>query len=455
MTAHPATDDAPTVSASRLLVVGDAFVDYSADVRRVRLGGIFHAARALDALGTTYALAYVAPSYLEGSIRRFARELGAAEAVRVGLVDGSPHVIIARESTEAGDQGYEEILRDQTSVAWDPTAWAEVLETFRPTDVLIVPGRFPVADALMAARTAGAATHMDAQYDADVPALAAQAGGPFATVFMSTSAAPFRDAAGEDPTRLRALIHEGVASTLVLKENRGGSRAMSSTGTAEAPAFPTDTAHSIGVGDCFDCAWLTARTTDTPEAQLTRASYYAGLYAGTWSHVEFRAAVRAARRRHADVVAQPGVRLPWERRRARPVYLAAPDFPDVDTGPLDALDAALRYHGFAPRRPVRENGLYRPDMSRGEARTLYAADLSILYDAGLVVAVALTADPGTFTELGVAAARGTPTILWDPRGLGRNLFAAHTAGRVCASLSEVIDATFELFAAAAPEDPNA
>jgi nucleoside 2-deoxyribosyltransferase len=139
-----------------------------------------------------------------------------------------------------------------------------------------------------------------------------------------------------------------------------------------------------------------------------------------------------------------GVRLPWERRPDKNIYIAAPDFPTVDTRLLDELDAALRYHNFTPRRPILENGLADSSMSASLRRGLHAKDVALLEQCDLMIAVPISPDPGTFAELGWFSRSGKPTILFDPHRLARNFFVEGSAARVCETLGSVVDAVYEV-----------
>lgn len=450
---------------ARVLIIGDVFVDCALDAvagePRVRLGGVFHAAHALNAFGVPYAIAYWAPEYLQDDITRFAGELGAEAATRVGIVRGAPSVMLIREAREAGDQGYDDILRDARQTTWDAAALASCVERVGPTDALVVPGAYPLASVVSMLVHAGVALHVDTQYDTDLDVLWSAIGDcTCSTLFLSTSSRIFHDSMGGDPGRARDIMPSDRVADIVLKENRGGSRAIlaSRSGTgedehADAPSFPVATAHSVGVGDCFDCAWVASNPAEGAGRRLRRAAYLAARYAATWDQERFRDTVRGALAVDDEVVALAGARVAWERRPDHAIYLAAPDFPDVDTTSLDALEAALRYHNFSVHRPVRDCGLYTDSMSPREARSLYAADRSLLDTAALVIAVPLTPDPGTFTELGLAHGLGIRTILWAQERGHHNLFAFETATRVTRSLAGVIDETFALIRCAPGMQP--
>jgi nucleoside 2-deoxyribosyltransferase len=425
----------------RILLVGEVFVDQHRDHGLIRLGGVFHAARALHACGVNYGVAYVAPSYLDGSCAKFLSELRAT-FLKVGDVTGAPNVMQITRSGEAGDQGYDDLLRIDRQVAWNSSALSSIVNAFHPTDALLMAGAFPIADALETLHPTGCQLHVDVDHVDDLSAIAHR---PH-TLFASTSGQPFRALPKPDIGLLRGALTSTGATTLILKENRGGARAYAQDSEAgwEAPAFPTSTLHSVGVGDCFNAVWVASKADDSPTQRLRRASYIASSYASTFSHDEFCSEVQAACSLEDDIEAMHGVRVPWEFRPSVSIYLAAPDFPDVDTSVLDELESALKYHNFRPRRPIKENGLGQANMSPASRRELYARDIQLMADCALLIALPLTVDPGTFCELGWFAATGKPTILFDPRRQTTNLFAANVARRYCTNLTAVIDNTFDL-----------
>lgn len=431
----------PLDPSTQIVVIGEVFVDVAVEAQLVRLGGIFHAARALDASKVPYSLAYIAPEYLSTAILDYAQKLGAQEAVGIGTTVGGPAVLLAYDLTEAGQRSNYELLRDSKTSTFDPSTLGNLLSKFRPTDILIFPGRYPVEEIVRLSHASGARVHIDAQYDADPVALAAAVRAPFHTVFFSKSAqVPARQI-----DRWSTDLLSRTANVVVWKENRGGSRAiMADNRTIAAPAFPTRTVHSIGVGDCFDCIWIAGHESENSVERLTRASYYASLYASTLHHEEFCREVQGAASMDAMILSARGVRIPWETRQKYTIYIAAPDFPNVDISPLDMLCSALAYHNFRGYRPIQENGLYTAETAPGEALRIYNSDRGALERAAVVVAVPLTSDPGTFAELGYAAAAGIPSILWDVKRVPENLFAWRCASRVCMTIAEVIDAIFEL-----------
>jgi nucleoside 2-deoxyribosyltransferase len=138
-----------------------------------------------------------------------------------------------------------------------------------------------------------------------------------------------------------------------------------------------------------------------------------------------------------------GCRIPWEDRPSVSIYVAAPDFDWVDTTLLDQLETALRYHNFSPHRPVKENG--QVDVADGRAvAEAFVADMELLTGARLVIGVRLFNDVGMLLEVGWAAGRGIPVILWDPSGRFDNVWIAELPDRRATTLEEVVRQVFSV-----------
>ena len=427
--------------AKRVLIIGEVFVDHHLDQSRVRLGGLFHVARAMDALGVDYAAAYVCPSYLNRDCESFLSDLHARKRTKIGDVIGAPNVIEIGESGEAGSQGYDDLLRAQREIIWNVPALRELSSNYQPTDLFVLSGAI-TPDVLDSILHSDARLHVDLDHDSDGTWTSA---APY-TAFCSTSGESFRQC-NRDPHALHQHWSNAGASVVILKENRGGSRvwiAKNSDGAIEAPSYPTDTDHSVGVGDCFDATWISALETESPSSRLSAASYVASIYASTFLHADFVRNVQTVMESLDELRGLRGVRIPWESRAAINVYLAAPDFPNIDTESLNALEEAVQYHNFRPRLPVRENGLANSSMSTRQRRGLFYQDIELLESCDALIALPLTDDPGTFAELGWFANTGKPVILFDPKKRIDNLFARNVVSRVCHSRTKVIDALFEL-----------
>jgi nucleoside 2-deoxyribosyltransferase len=424
----------PPSQGRRILLVGEVFVDRHVDLSLVRLGGILHAARGLNASGTSYSVAFVGPEYLDDACQRYFSDLGADSVTKIGNVIGAPNIVEIYDSPEAGHQRYVDLIGSERKTTLIQKAFENALLRTAATDILFFPS--PSTESLIeTAALADRRIHLDVDHIALTSRPLQQAG----TIFGSTSGKSFA-AAGRNPVQFLKSFSEDV----ILKENRGGSRALLEGVACEAPSYPTDTLHSVGVGDCFNSIWVGGPPAVLGQDRLKWCAYVASLYASTFDHKEFCENVAAAKARMDHVVSLDGVRLPWENRKQLSIYFAAPDFPSVDTRLLDELEQALTYHNFRVVRPIRENGLATSQMTPRSQRTIYQKDIELLIDATLLVAIPLTADPGTFAEVGWFQAKGKPAILFDPSGTSQNMFVRNSVSRVCRTRSQVIDATFEL-----------
>lgn len=431
-----------------VLVIGEVFVDTHLDIvdenktPLTRLGGVFHAARAFSALGTDYALAFYSPNYLEHDIYRFSEQLKAKAAYRIGSIDLAPNVMLIRESTEAGNQGYYNVLNEQ-ALFQNTESLLDVLKTVQPTDVLLFPGRYDAESVMNALNESKANLHIDAHYDC-YPFLK-HTQRRIDSLFLSTSSNLFLDKCNSSIEGMIEYFNLFQVGCLILKENRGGATAIliDEHKEYEVPAYPARTIHSVGIGDVFDAVFISDTVENTFEKRLQMASLCAAKYAETMKQQGFEDSICFIQCKQDAFIQSKGIRLAWEKRSSISIYIAAPDFPDINTALIDDLCNSLAYHNFKPRRPIQENGLISSEMRDSEKYDIYMKDLCLLDECSILIAVLLNHDPGTLVELGMAKKAGKPTILYDPEHLCSNNFVRFTPDRTCYRLSEVIDAVFE------------
>jgi nucleoside 2-deoxyribosyltransferase len=436
------------LSTPKICLVGQTLVDVtlsSAAATKMRLGGIAHAARALWALDARYTVGFVCPTYLAAQSRDFLAAHGAADCAHVGVVDGAPNVMLVSHAEEAGPQGYELLLRDDHAVSLDVAALERMLADPELTAVLA----FPDADYFDRLAPLLPVDELPLYLDGDLdPARFGEFGlrGRVGTAILSTSSKTFMTSYGASVQALCDAAITGPARELLFKENRGGSQLFAADGSLiTAPAHVRPVVHSVGVGDCFDAALCHLRHAHDDQTAMAYASAIAADYASTLDPDTFKAAVAATLAiRPTEIVELVGVIVPWERRREHPIYVAAPDFDWVDRRSVDHVAAALRYHGFVPRLPVRENGQLAADATSGERQRVVEADLTMLDECSLVVAVLLFDDPGTLVEVGLALERGLPVVVYDPNRRARNPMLTELPTRVTTTLDETIAAVFEV-----------
>jgi nucleoside 2-deoxyribosyltransferase len=350
-----------------------------------------------------------------------------------------------RDSVESGDQGYRDLLREDRREHIDPNALVEYSSAFAATHALLFPGDFSLEDSIRSLRGVGPTRlFVDAQYSDNVVRSITAAGVKLDTVFCSTSSPLFQKDANGEPHRLRRLLPATIADHIVLKENRGGSRVFLPNGdVVEAGAHVSGTQTSVGVGDCFDVLWLLALPDENPFRRLRRAAVHAGIYASTRSDQKVREDIGRALEADEALVTLKAQRISWEDRPDKHIYIAGPDFPEVDTRLLDSVESALRYHNFTPHRPVQEVGLGSRSMAPGSRRSIYDSDMRLIERSSAMVAIPIGGDPGTMAELGVASTLGIPVALLDPDRQIDNLFVEHASRRLCRTVADAVDAVFE------------
>jgi nucleoside 2-deoxyribosyltransferase len=428
-------------------LIGQVFIDFvesSGSEPMMRLGGIMHAARTLWAMGVTFGFAYTAPDYLSQDAEDFAARYGASHVRQIGTISRCPNVVIVGDGRETGSQRYEYLLRAQSQCNLHSEALKEIIGARDFTDFLIFPGGFPLYPVLDELNSTRADVFADINFIAadlhDLSALHRK----FASLILSTSSELFLAKLGGDPGRVSQEL-AAYADSILLKENRGGSRLFRSGTTAwlGIPAQIRPALHSVGVGDCFNSVFVVQRRLHGDKPALAYASFAAAEYASYFDDPAIKQSVAAVLQIDSqDIQHLGGVELPWEARRDINIYLAAPDFDYVDTTPLDALADALKYHNFSSWRPVREHGQAQKDSSKAEKLQLAEADLKLLGNCGLLVAVLLYDDPGTLIEIGVALDKMMPVIVFDPFNRATNLMLTELPVLVSPDLDKVVAEVF-------------
>ena len=110
-----------------------------------------------------------------------------------------------------------------------------------------------------------------------------KAGTHCETIILSTSSDPFLNRYHECRGGSQFRPVRAVCYSVLLKENRGGSRLCSRPrdNCIRTPAQLRKVQHSVGVGDCFDVVFAVMRRKMSDRAALAYASCIASEYAGT------------------------------------------------------------------------------------------------------------------------------------------------------------------------------
>lgn len=427
---------------SKFCILGHIFNDITlksaaTPLIKMRLGGIVHAARGMYAVGEEYSVAYFAPSYLDSHIENYLKEIGCAEIIKLGNVTNSPNTVLIQEVQEVGDQGYNFLLNENVEVVYNNSQLAK-LDKFEK--ILLFAGDFDMS--MIMRHNTQAQYYLDITND--VECLADLGGFHFRTIFLSTSSTLFKN----DYSNIDSLVNDcqNICEQFVLKENRGGSRAYDYAvkKIVSTPSMTVPVMHSVGVGDVFDTILAIYDQCSPFEHNLLNASYVAVEYAQTTFINDFRTmAQHYLNLPIEDKLKHDGVLLPWDVRKGINIYIAAPDFDFVDTKPIDFICQALEYHNFTPRRPIKENGQMSKEAGKVEKQKLFQSDMVLMGSCQMTLAVLLYNDPGTLIEIGIAAERGMPVLVYDPFSIADNCMLTEIPKVVSADADKIISELFK------------
>lgn len=425
-----------------ICLVGDILTDVTLPSQtqkefKMRLGGIVHAARGLWAMEVEYAVAYFAPSYLDGQIEHYLHEMGCTEIIKLGNVTGCPYTMLISEVKEIGSQGYEFLYRDCVCIDYNID---EIKKLGRFNELMFISGNYDM-DLLLKHTKDDQCIHTDVANNVkkldQLPK-----NRHFSTLFISTSSELFKNSFKNIAEFFD--MFKPYADKVVLKENRGGSRAFDSA-TGQHYQIPSQTStivHSVGVGDVYDAVSITAPYSDFVD-RLSMASWVSMHYAKTTFVSDFKRAVEGVKKTPINTLKScVGCILPWEVRQNCHIYIAAPDFDFVDTRFVDTVCDSLIYHNFVPHRPVKENGQMSENADKLERARLFSADMTLLNKCNMLLAVLLDNDPGTLIEIGMAVQRGMLAIVYDPYGMADNCMLTESPALVSSDLDEVVSKVF-------------
>lgn len=424
-----------------ICLVGDILTDVTLATAntplKMRLGGIVHAARALWAMEVEYAVAFFAPAYMDSHIDMFLKEHDCKAIIKLGNVTNCPYTMLIQEVKEIGDQGYEFLYHDDIDIDYNLAAIKE-LNGF--DELMFISGNYDMNKVLKFVDD-DIKIHCDVANNVNNEEELLK-GKNIDALFISTSSNIFKNQFTDFDSFCK--LFKPYAKRMVLKENRGGSRVYDTT-LGEVYHIPSQTSpitHSVGVGDVYDVVSLTAPY-DSYQEQLLFASWVAMEYALTTFPINFKNSVKTLLNTPIkELMNQGGCILPWEIREKCQIYIAAPDFSFVDTKPIDILCNSLDYHHFVAHRPIKENGQMKEGADKQERTGLFCADMALLGECNMLIAVLLYNDPGTLIEIGLAAQRGIPTLVYDPYKIASNCMLTELPTLVSRDLDEVIAKVF-------------
>ncbi|WP_316822570.1 nucleoside 2-deoxyribosyltransferase [Pedobacter gandavensis] len=432
------------MSQPKILLIGDVLVDVTLETSeqelKMRLGGIIHAARGLWAMNINYSVAYFSPSYLDLQIHDYLKEHGCIDVIKLGNVTGSPYVFLIKEVKEVGDQGYDFLLREDIEITYDQDAF-NLLAKNNYEDILMISGNYDQARLI---NHISGNIHIDIANNVMDLSYFESLNKKIKTVFISTSSTLFQSHFFGDLNLFNELF-KNYTDKIILKENRGGSRGYNFiTGESfSASAQTSKINHSVGVGDVFDACFIAKVSSIGLSDAMILSSWLAYEYALTTYPDDFKNATTRLLKMKTDHLAiLKGVALPWENRNSINIYIAAPDFDFVDTSLIDKLCESLIYHNFTPRRPIKENGQMELEALKSRKQDLFNADMNLISECSILLAVLLFNDPGTLIEIGLAYAKGIPTIVYDPFNKAENCMLTELPLLVSSDLDHILSEIF-------------
>lgn len=435
-----------------ICIIGEVCVDLtltdSSRENKLRFGGVVHAARALWGLDVPYSMCYTGPDYFTNAVEKFVLSHGAIEVNKIGTVVGSPNLILIGEPKEIGAQDYDFILRDEYENTFDLPALTDILTKQSFSDIVIYAGLYTLAPIVELCQQSKARIHIDlGNFNGNLKDLPSGF-GKIDTIFLSTSSGIFQKDYHGAINELCYDVLSNYANKLLFKENRGGCRLFNNNqgDVVTAGAQIRSIVHSVGVGDCFDVAYLVFLNQFDTHIALNYASWIAAEYAVTTFPDDFRKGCDRVRNLGPDeLMSLSGVNLPWENRSSRDVYIAAPDFDYKDRSIINNVVDCLKYNNFTPRLPIRENGQMGLEASEDRKEKLFEADLTLISDCALILAIYIENDPGTLIEIGFAKAIGKPVFVYDPYKCAENLMLTQLPDIISSDLDYIISKVFDKF----------
>jgi nucleoside 2-deoxyribosyltransferase len=432
---------------SEICIVGDIVIDitlkqYSVKDTKLRLGGITHAARGLWATDANYSIGHINPQYFDEQISNFLTHHGCLNTTKLGNVEGAPYIFLIKDVKEVGDQGYEFILRDELNVKLFVDRVKE-LKHKGYKDILFISGNYSI-DEIASELSTESNYHIDLTNNVNDLSCLNKFPKKLSTIFISTSSLFFHNNYRGDFTNF-ANLFSAYADRFVLKENRGGSRAIDFQ-KGEIILVPSQTRpiqNSVGIGDVFDSAYIFNYRKNSFDDSLNISSWIAAEYAATTYPDNFKTGVKRILSSNINELKQlGGINLAWEDRKLINIYIAGPDFEFINTVEIDNLCNCLLYHNFNPRRPIKENGLMEINASYSRKQELFEKDMKLMDVCHLLVAVLINNDPGTLIEIGLASAKGIPTIVYDPYNQAANCILTQLPDLMSNDLDEIIAEVF-------------
>jgi hypothetical protein len=301
-----------------ILIIGEIIIDTHLDIidkngPLVRLGGIFHAARAFSSFDINFVLAYYAPEYLDEDINFWACRLNTKGCYKLGNINKAPNVMLIQKSKEAGDLEYYNILKDQAEYNNEKSI-NEIIQLVEPSDILIFPGRYDNNYILSNLNNYEGRIHIDFHYDSIN--ILNNIKREIETIILSTSSTFFIEICNGDLNGILKYYNNYSINRFLVKENRGGSYSYYTKNKLlfESPSFYVPTMHSVGVGDVYNSFFISSLYDYDPIKKMRLSAICAAKYAETMDFNKFKFNIQLVLKNINTFDSLQGIRLSWQDR---------------------------------------------------------------------------------------------------------------------------------------------
>ena len=418
----------------KILVVGDVFIDTHTDIsdKKInRIGGIFHAVRALSGLSIKSDIAYCATAYMNEHIYKHKNKLNIQNAYHCFNRTGAPGIFLIDHSNELHDNQYDYILPNEENVETITTELSKI-NFEEVTDALVFPGTFDLDVVLHLLNDKQINIHIDMQYE-NFQRIEHY---HIDTLYISINSIETKRYVE------KYLVNNSNWNTVVLKENRGGSKVLtSSKDSYEIPSFLLGSIHSVGVGDVYNASFLVHKLQGyNIEESFLKASYIAALYSNTFHYETFKESLKVLE--SYIPLKSNGTRVSYDNRKDIHIYIAGPDFKNSKyTLYFDRIFEILNYHNFSAHLPIRENG-DGDGKTFNEQTKMYSKDISLLDRCNIMIACGFDNDSGTMAEIGYFKATNKSVILYDPKQDVSNMFIKHSVRKTVHDLDKLLETVY-------------
>jgi Nucleoside 2-deoxyribosyltransferase len=421
----------------KILIVGNIQVDIHHEALNhnlaptLRLGGIMHLARLFSALKIDFIVGYYAPDTLDKNIYSYCLELQALGCYKLGTIESSSNIELPENFINSNKS------KNNKQVVFSDLK--DLINKIKPTDLILNLQEFDYKNISLDINRYQGRIHINylnyKSYNLD-------------SIEKKIDTLIITDYSIKDNEKLKTEYFNQFKNKSInhflIENNQKGIICFDNVKHKlyKSPNYNLKNINKTGVSEVFLATFIIPKFEDNFYKKLNFSTLITKIYIKNIDFKKFKKTINELLKN--NIINQKSLStLSWDEKKEHHIYLAAPDFPHVDTTKLEELNEYLLFHNFRPRLPIRENGLVSKNMTYEDELKLYNGDIALLDKSSLLIAILLYNDPGTLVELGMIKQAGKPTIIYDPYNICENLFVRHTADYLCKTVKEVLEATYK------------